>query len=504
MQSNQFDAAQAQSKVMADISDTAVQDDFSRLLEQEIKPKTERAQEEIHRAIKSLAEYALQNTALISDDAVDTVQALIAQLDLKLSEQVSEIMHHPDFQRMEGTWRGMYRLVTETETDSLLKIKVFNVSKKDLGKTLNKFPGSSFDQSPIFKRIYEEEYGTAGGHPFGAMIGDYYFDHSAKDLEVLKGMARVAASSHCPFISAAGPSLLGLENWQDLANPRDIKNILTTPDYAAWRSFRESEDSKYVGLTLPRYLARLPYGAESYPTEEFAFEEDVSGADSSKFVWSNAAYAMGTNITRAFKFYGWCSQIVGFQTGGLVEELPMHTFPSDDGGIDAKVPTEIAITDRREKELSDVGLMPLVFKKNTDQAAFIDAASVHKPPEFDEPEATKNARLGSKLTYLFATCRFAHYLKCMVRDKLGSHMERLELERWLHKWIMQYVLANPEDHGEEQKALKPLADAKVEIEEDPENPGYYRSKFYLRPHYQLAGLSISLRLVSRIPTGKKS
>lgn len=479
-------------------------DDFSRLLEKEIKPKNEEAQKEIQRAVRSLAEHVLEHTALISDDAVETISSLIAEIDKKLSDQVNQIMHHADFQAMEGTWRGLFRTVSETETDATLKIKVLNVSKKEVGRMLGRFQGALWDQSPLFKKLYEEEYGTAGGHPFGAIIGDYYFDQSAPDMEVLKGMARIAAASHAPFIAAAAPSLLGMDSWQEMSNPRDIKALFTTPDYAAWRSFRESEDSKYVGLTLPRFLSRMPYGAEGEPVEEFAFEEDVAGADSSKFVWSNAAYAMGSNITRAFKEYGWCSQIAGYSTGGLVEDLPMHTFPSDDGGVDAKCPTEIAITDRREKELSDSGLMPLVFKKNTDQAFFVDASSAHDSPRFDDPVATSNAKLGSKLTYLFATCRFAHYLKCMVRDHLGSHREEKELRDWLHKWIMQYVLTNPEQHSEEEKARKPLADAGVEVEPDPENPGYYKSKFYLRPHYQLQGLSISLRLVSRIPKGPQS
>ncbi len=495
-----------QAETTAEQGAVAVQelDDFSRLLEQEIKPKTEEAQREIQRAVKSLAEHALDHAALITDDAVETIQSLIAEIDRKLTDQVNAIMHHPDFQNLEATWRGLFRMVSETETDSMLQIKVLNASKKDVGKMLRRYQGALWDQSPLFKKLYEEEYGTAGGHPFGAIIGDYYFDQSASDIEVMKGMARIAAASHAPFIAAAAPSLLGMESWQEMSNPRDIKKLLTTPDYAAWRSFRESEDSKYVGLTLPRYLARMPYGAEGEMVEEFAFEEDVAGANSSKFVWSNAAYAMGSNITRAFKEYGWCSQIAGFNTGGLVEDLPMHTFPSDDGGVDVKCPTEIAITDRREKELSDSGLMPLVFKKNTDQAFFIDAASVHEAPKFDDPVATSNAKLGSKLTYMFATCRFAHYLKCMVRDHLGSHKEERELRDWLHKWIMQYVLTNPEQHSEEEKARKPLADAGVEVEPDPENPGYYRSKFYLRPHYQLQGLSISLRLVSRIPKAQGS
>ncbi len=479
-------------------------DDFTRLLEGEIRPRTEEAQKEIQKAVRSLAEQVLVNASVVSEDSVETIQALIAEIDRKLSAQVNAIIHHPDFQQLEGTWRGLFKIVSQTDTGVKMRIKVLNASKKEVGKMLHRYQGGLWDQSPLFKKIYEEEYGTAGGEPYGAIIGDYHFNQSAQDLEVLKGMARIAAAAHCPFIAGAAPSLLGMDSFQEMANPRDIKLLFTTPDYAAWRSFRQSDDARYVGLTLPRYLARLPYGESGQPVEEFAFEEDVEGADSSKFVWSNAAFAMGTNITRAFNEYGWCTQIAGYNSGGLVEELPVHTFPSDDGGLDLKCPTEIAITDRRENELSESGLIPLVFRKNSDQAFFVKPVSVHEPAKFDDPEATGNARLGANLTYLFATCRFAHYLKAMVRDKVGSHMERLEMKKWLQTWINQYVLENPANHGDDEKARKPLAAASVEMDEDPERPGYYSAKFYLRPHYQLEGLTVSLRLVSRIPKGSKA
>ncbi len=490
--------ASVQGTSVADIEEF---DDFTRLLEGEVRVQTEQAKSELKKAVASLAELALANVTRVSDDAIETIQGLIAELDKKLTAQVNAIMHHPDFQTLEGTWRGLFRLVSETETDSMLRIKVLNASKKDVRKGLERYKGALWDQSPLFKKVYEEEYGTAGGFPFGTLICDYYFDQSPQDLELLKGLARIGAAAHAPVIAGAAPALLGMNSFQEMQNPRDIKMLFTTPDYAAWRSFRAGEDSKYVGLTLPRYLARLPYGEASVPVEEFAFEEDVEGADSSKFVWSNAAYLMGCNITQAFKEYGWCSQIAGYTTGGLVEELPVHTFPSDDGGLDLKCPTEVAITDRRERELSESGLIPLIFRKNTDEAFFVDCASVHEPPRFDEAEATANAKLGSKLTYLFATCRFAHYLKCMVRDHLGSHKEEEELQRWLNKWIKQYVLPNAQHYGEEDKARKPLADAGVVVKPDPENPGYYSTTFYLRPHYQLQGMSISLRLVTRVPKG---
>jgi len=293
-----------------------------------------------------------------------------------------------------------------------------------------------------------------------------------------------------------------MDSWQELSNPRDLTKIFQTAEYASWRSLRESEDSRYLGLAMPRFLARRPYGAKSDPVEEFDFEEEVEGAEHNKYSWANAAYAMATNITRAFKLYGWCTRIRGVESGGAVENLPTHTFPTDDGGVDMKCPTEIAISDRREAELAKNGFMPLLHKKNTDFAAFIGAQSLQKPAEYYDPDATANANLSARLPYLFAVCRFAHYLKCMVRDKIGSFKERDDMQRWLNNWIMNYVIANPESAGEEAKARSPLAAAEVVVEEVEGNPGYYTSKFYLRPHYQLEGLTVSLRLVSKLPSIK--
>jgi type VI secretion system protein ImpC len=377
-----------------------------------------------------------------------------------------------------------------------------NISKKDLHKTLRKFKGTAWDQSPIFKKVYEEEFGQFGGEPFGCLVGDYHFNHSPPDVELLGEMAKVAAAAHAPFITGADPSLMNFESWQELANPRDLTKIYQTPEYAAWRSLRESEDAKYLGLAMPRFLGRQPYGAKGDPVEEFAFEEDTAGAESGKFAWVNAAYGMATNITRSFKEYGWCSRIRGVESGGTVANLPTHTFPTDDGGVDMKCPTEIAISDRREAELAKNGMMPLIHRKNSDVAAFIGAQSLHKPAEYDDPDATANANLAARLPYLFATCRFAHYLKCMVRDKLGSFKSRDDMQVWLKKWIDQYVDYNPAHSSEATKAEKPLTAADVVIEEVEGNPGYYTSQFFLRPHYQLEGLSVSLRLVSKLPSEK--
>lgn len=477
-------------------------DSFAALLQKEFKPKSERAKEAVEDAVKTLAEQALAKTNLISDDAVKSIEAIIAEIDKRLSDQVNKIMHHPDFQKLEGSWRGMHHLINNTETDEMLKIKVFNVSKNDMYKTLTKFKGTAWDQSPIFKKIYEHEYGQFGGEPFGCLVGDYEFDHSPTDVGFLEEMKQICAAAHVPFIAAAAPSLLNMGSWQELANPRDLTKIFQTPDYASWRSLRESEDSRYIGLTMPRVLSRLPYGSKTIPIEEFAFEEDVEHADHHKYTWSNSAYAMGVNINRAFKLYGWCSRIRGIESGGSVEGLPTHTFPTDDGGVDMKCPTEIAISDRREAELAKNGFMPLLHKKNSDFAAFIGAQSLQKPFEYDDPDATANANLSARLPYLFAVCRFAHYLKCIVRDKIGSFKERDDMEKWLNKWISNYVESNPATASEEDKARKPLAAAEVVVEEVKGNPGYYTSKFFLRPHYQLEGLTVSLRLVSKLPSQK--
>ncbi len=477
-------------------------DEFSALLQQEFKPKTERTREAVVSAVQTLAEQVLKETGVVSDDAVETIEGIIAEIDRKLTEQVNLILHHEDFQRLEGSWRGLHYLVNNTETDEMLKIKVMNITKKELGKTLKKFKGIAWDQSPIFKKIYEEEYGLFGGEPYGCLIGDYYFDNTPPDVELLAGMAQIAAAAHAPFIAGASPTVMQMDSWQELANPRDLTKIFQTPEYAAWRSLRESEDARYIGLAMPRYLSRLPYGAKTDPVEEFDFEEDTEGAQHNKYTWSNSAYAMGVNINRAFKLYGWTTRIRGVESGGAVEGLPTHTFPTDDGGVDMKCPTEIAITDRREAELAKNGFMPLLHRKNSDFAAFIGAQSLQKPAEYDDPDATANANLAARLPYLFASCRFAHYLKCIVRDKIGSFKERSDMEAWLNRWIQNYVEPNPATASEEDKARKPLAAAEVVVEEVEGNPGYYTSKFFLRPHYQLEGLTVSLRLVSKLPSEK--
>lgn len=476
--------------------------DLAALLNKEFRPKSDEAKSAVQAAVQTLAQQALLQTTLISSDAVRSIQSMIAEIDAKLTEQVNQIMHHGDFQKLEGSWRGLHYLINNTETDEMLKIRVMNISKKDLSKTLKRFKGVAWDQGPLFKKIYEEEYGQFGGEPIGALVGDYYFNQTPPDVELLGEMSKIAAAAHAPFIAAADPSLFQMDSWQELGNPRDLTKIFGTPEYASWKSLRESEDARYIGLAMPRFLARVPYGARTAPVDEFDFEEDTGSADHGKYTWANAAYAMAVNINRSFKMYGWCSRIRGIESGGAVEGLPVHSFPTDDGGVDMKCPTEIAISDRREAELAKNGFMPLIHRKNSDFAAFIGAQSLQKPFEYEDPDATSNAALAARLPYLFACNRFAHYLKCIVRDKIGTFKEREAMVEWLNRWIMQYVDGDPANSSETTKAQKPLAAAEVTVEEVEGAPGYYTSKFFLRPHYQLEGLTVSLRLVSRLPSQK--
>jgi type VI secretion system protein ImpC len=494
--------AEMEKEAQAAGEETLEAGDFAALLNKEIRPKSESAKAEVEQAVQTLAEQALASAVTVSADVTVTIREMIAEIDKRLTEQVNHILHHEDFQQLEGAWRGLHHLINNTESDEMLKIRVMNISKKDLHKTLKKYKGTAWDQSPIFKKLYEEEYGQFGGEPYGCLVGDYHFDQSPPDVELLGEMSKVCAAIHAPFITGANPSSMQMDSWQELSNPRDLTKIFQTPEYAAWNSLRDSDDARYLGLTMPRFLSRLPYGSKTDPVEEFDFEEDTGAADHSKYTWANSAYAMAVNINRSFKTYGWCSRIRGIESGGAVEGLPAHTFPTDDGGVDMKCPTEIAISDRREAELAKNGFMPLIHKKNTDFAAFIGAQSLQKPAEYDDPDATANANLAARLPYLFATCRFAHYLKCIVRDKVGSFKEREEMQRWLQDWILQYVDGDPEHSSETTKAEHPLAAAEVVVEEVEGNPGYYTSKFFLRPHYQLEGLTVSLRLVSKLPSAK--
>ncbi|MBU6489932.1 MAG: type VI secretion system contractile sheath large subunit [Burkholderiales bacterium] len=477
---------------------------FTALLDKEINPKTEQARIAVQNAMRTLAHQALEHSLTVSDDAYDTIRQLIAQLDAKLTGQINEILHHPDFQRLESAWRGLHYLVSNTESDELLKIRVLPATKSELARMLKRHKGVGWDQSPLFKKVYEQEYGQLGGEPFGCLVADYYFDHSPPDVEMLREISKISAAAHAPFIAGVSSSLMQMDSWQELSNPRDLTKIFQNTEYAAWRSLRQSEDSRYIGLAMPRFLGRVPYGARTNPVEAFDFEEDIDSARHDRYTWVNAAFAMAANINRSFKLYGWCSAIRGVESGGAVENLPCHAFPTDDGGVDLKCPTEIAISDRREAELAKNGLIPLVHRKNSDVAAFIGAQSLYQSGEYHDADATANARLSARLPYLFACSRFAHYLKCIVRDKIGSFRERSDMQRWLNDWIMNYVDGDPANSSQETKARKPLAAAEVVVEEVEDNPGYYAAKFFLRPHYQLEGLTVSLRLVTKLPSIRAS
>lgn len=428
------------------------------------------------------------------------INSRIAEIDRLLTAQLNEIVHHEDFQKLEGSWRGLHQLVMNSETSTMLKIRVMNVNKKDLLKDLEK--AIEFDQSATFKKIYEEEYGTFGGAPYGALIGDYEFGNHPQDMSLLEKMSQVAAAAHAPFLSAASPDLFGWETFSEMTEVRDISKIFDRTEYAKWRSFRESEDSRYVGLTLPHTLGRVPYGAATKPTETFKYEEDVDGKDHKKYLWTNAAYSLGTRLTEAFAMYGWCVAIRGVEGGGLVDSLPTHTFETDEGEVALKCPTEVAITDRREKEFSDNGFIPLVHCKGTDYAAFFGMQSANKAKKYDTDAANANARLSTQLQYMFATCRFAHYLKSMMRDKIGSFMSREEAQNFLNRWIRNYVLDN-DVATHKAKAERPLREARVDVAEVPGKPGVYRAVCFLRPHFQLDELSVSLRLVAELPKPAK-
>ena len=474
-------------------------DDFAALLQKEFKPNSDAKQSRIEEAVKTLAQQALADTNVVGHDVFTTVDAMKAALDRALTEQVNRIIHHPDFQKLESAWRGLHYLVMNSSTGKDLKIRVMNMGKDECRKMFRQYRDAAWDQSPLFKKVYEAEFGQLGGQPYGTFICDYNFDHSAPDIEVMKGLCKIGAAAHAPVIAAAGSQLLGMESWQELSNPRDLAKQFEATDYMAWRSFRDSNDSRYMVLTLPRFLGRQLYGANTEPVEEFAFEESTDGGQHDNYLWLNASYALGARITEAFKTYGWCTRIRGVESGGTVEDLPTAVFPTDDGGLDAKCPTEIAISDRREAELSKAGLMALVHRKNTDQATFVGAQTLHAPKAYEDADATASANLSARLPYIFASCRFAHYLKCMVRDWVGSTREAPQLQRDLQSWIMQYVDVQPDFSSEETKARQPLKSASVDVLPDPENPGYYRGVFRMVPHYQLEGMDVSLSMVSRLP-----
>lgn len=438
----------------------------------------------------------MDGAMVVSKDMESMINTRISQLDKLISDQLNEVMHHESFKKLEGSWRGLHYLISKSETGERMKIRVMNVSKKDLLKDMEK--ASEFDQSALFKQIYEEEFGTFGGASYGALIGDYEFSSHPQDLALLEKISQVAAAAHAPFIAATAPQMFNMESFTELGGPRDMAKIFQGADYAKWRSFRDSEDSRYVALAMPHILMRLPYGKSNVPVEAFDFEEEVDGTDHSKYLWGNAAYALGTRLTESFAKHSWCAAIRGVEGGGLVEGLPVHNFRTDDGDVALKCPTEIAITDRREKELADLGFIPLVHCKGTDFAAFFSTQTANKAKSYDTDSASANARLSSQLQYIMATSRFAHYLKSMMRDKIGSFMTAANAKDFLNRWISNYVLLD-DNAGQEMKAKYPLREARVDVSEIPGKPGAYRAVAFLKPHFQLDELSVSLRLVANLP-----
>lgn len=493
-------AAEAETKTAAAASE---QTGTLSLLDQAIGVTKTAEPDEMQDLLRTLTTEALSGTVTFSKNLTQTFNKAIAAIDEKMSKQLSEIMHHEDFQKLEGSWRGLNYLVKNSETSATLKIRVLNLKKKDLHKDLTK--AVEFDQSQIFKKIYETEFGTPGGEPYGALIGDYEFGSGTEDLEVLQGMSNVAAASFAPFISAANPKMFGLESFNELSKPRDLEKIFESSEYIKWRGFRDSEDSRFVTLTMPRVLARVPYGSKGREIEEFGFEEaaiDASGKatamSSDKFTWMNASYALGERLTSSFSKNGWCVAVRGAEGGGKVENLPSFTFTSDDGDVDQQCPTEIGITDRREAELSKLGFLPLCHYKGSDYAVFFGAQTSQKPKKYDSPDATANAAISARLPYIMATSRFSHYLKVMGRDKIGSFLEAKDCENWLNKWIRNYVNGNPEASAD-MKAKYPLAEASITVKEVPGAPGSYNAVAYLRPWLQMEELTASMRLVARIP-----
>src|SRR2546423_9639355 len=485
-----------QDKSVVTVEQQGESDLLTRILDQGRLARNEVQAQQAKDMIAEFVSEVMQGQLTVSKDMESAINARIAEIDRLVTAQLNEIMHHEDFQKLEGSWRGLNHLIMNSETSTMLKIRVFNVSKKDLLKDLER--AAEFDQSALFKKIYEEEFGTFGGSPYGALIGDYEFTNHPQVMALIEEISEVAAAANAPFIGAASPQLFGWDNYQELTEVRDLAKIFDRTEFAKWRSFRESEDSRYVGLTLPRTLARLPYGKENVPAETFNFEEDVTGRDHNKYLWSNAAYSFGTRLTEAFAKYQWCAAIRGVEGGGLVQGLPTHTFMTDEGDVALKCPTEISITDRREKEFSDLGFIPLVHCKNTDYAAFFAAQSAQKAKKYDLDSANANARLSTQLPYIMAVSRFAHYIKAMMRDKIGSFMSRSECENFLNQWILQYTVAS-DNVGQEMKASHPLKEARIEVAEVPGKPGVYKAVAFLRPHFQLDELTVSLRLVAELP-----
>ncbi|WP_286786612.1 MULTISPECIES: type VI secretion system contractile sheath large subunit [Pseudomonas] len=425
------------------------------------------------------------------------VDRMIAEIDAKLSRQMDEILHHPQFQALESSWRGLKLLVDRTNFRENIKLEILNVSKQDL---LDDFEDSpEIVQSGLYKHIYTAEYGQFGGQPVAALIANYFFDPSAPDVKTLQYVASVACMSHAPFIASAGPKFFGLESFTGLPDMKDLKDHFEGPQFAKWQSFREQEDSRYVGLTVPRFLLRNPYDPEDNPVKTFVYRENVANSHE-HYLWGNTAYTFASRLTDSFAKFRWCPNIIGPQSGGAVEDLPLHHFESM-GEIETKIPTEVLVSDRREYELAEEGFIALTMRKGSDNAAFFSANSAQKPKFFGISEEGKNAelnyKLGTQLPYLFIVNRLAHYLKVLQREQIGAWKERTDLELELNKWIRQFV-ADQENPSSEVRSRRPLRAAQVIVSEVEGEPGWYRVSLNVRPHFKYMGADFTLSLVGKL------
>jgi type VI secretion system protein ImpC len=475
---------------------TAEQPLLDRIIQEGKMARDESQQAYARDLVAEFVNQILDEGMTVSKDTVASIEARVAQIDQLLSDQLNEILHDESFQQLEASWRGLHFLVMNTETSTKLKLRLLNVTKKELLADLEK--ATEFDQSTLFKKVYEEEYGTFGGSPYGLLVGDYEFGRHPQDMALLEKLSGVAAAAHAPFLGGASPRLFDMDGFTELGIPRDLAKIFESAELIKWRSFRDSEDSRYVTLVLPHILLRLPYGPDTVPVEGVNFIEDVDGRDHRRYLWGNPAWALAQRITNAFALYNWCGAIRGVEGGGLVEGLPTHTFKTDEGDIALKCPTEIAITDRREKELDSLGFIALCHCKGTDYAAFFGGQTAQKPKVYDTNDANANARISAMLPYILAASRFAHYIKAIMRDKIGSFMTADNVSVFLNRWIGNYVLGR-DDAGQTLKAQYPLRQARVDVSENPGKPGSYKAVAFLRPHFQLEELTTSIRLVAQLP-----
>ncbi|MFN3259390.1 MAG: type VI secretion system contractile sheath large subunit [Pikeienuella sp.] len=452
--------------------------------------------------VQEFVSKVMEKTPPPNRSLVEYITTIIADMDEQIEKQLNAVLHHKAFQEAEATWRGLHYLVFKAETGTRLKIRVLNVSQMELTDDLDK--AIEFDQSALFKKVYEEEYGTFGGAPYSMLVGDISFGRSTEDFVLLEKMAEVAAAAHAPFVAAAAPELFDMESHRELPLPRDLSKIFESAELIKWRSFRKSEDSRYVALALPRVLMRLPYGPDNgmQKVEGIAFREDVSNPNTlethSKFLWGNPAFVLAERIAMAFSLHGWTAAIRGVEGGGKVEGLPTHTFKTMNGDAALKCPTETPITDRREKELDELGFITLMHCKNTDYAAFFGGRTTNEPITYNTNQANANARLSAMLPYMLNASRFAHYVKVIMRDKIGSFMTEDNVRDYLTTWISDYVLGK-DDAGQSIKAKYPLREARVDVRPIPGRPGAYSAVLFLRPHFQLEELSTSIRLVAELP-----